>query len=248
MDSTLERALDELLDQQLRKSEGYVDEREDELETSRRRERQDPMYEVFGLATEPFFVARYGNGLQTSIHRNVGTFYEKAVRLIASHVFEIPESRLKYSMTVSTSTGEMTRTLDCYVSLADVPEAFKARVQSVIDHLTDHNPQLDLNRPTDLGIEIKGCEKSHDSKRVQAIENMGRHLCQQDVLPHFMLFCNLLPHTLEDRYKSVWAITQGDGSTDLIESLTSVDFKGFLDSRKERIRARVRRMVHDLTG
>ena len=137
------------------------------------RYRNDPLYSIFGLDSPEYIAAGLGGGTITSIHRKLGDIYEQSVATIFAHTLGISAADLSYSATIQ----EETRSADVYIQFDQVKEAKQRKAitefcAAELAKLTK-TPKVTL---IGLGMEVRHCYQTGDSKRTQADEAMARHL------------------------------------------------------------------------
>ena len=106
------------------------------------------------------------------------------------------------------------------------------------------NPNIKL---VGVGMEVRHCYQTGDSKRTQADEAMARHLLVSGILPLMPLFCNQSNPGIVARYKSVWVIKQGLEAYDLVKTFSGFDFLDFLERNRESFRKPVIELLRRLT-
>jgi hypothetical protein len=97
-----------------------------------------------------------------------------------------------------------------------------------------------------IGFEVRHCYQSADSKRVQADEAMARHCIVSGILPVMLIFCAQSNRSVVSRYRSLWVVTEGKASYDLVKAQTGFDFYAFLLANKETFRQPVVQMLKTL--
>ena len=106
------------------------------------------------------------------------------------------------------------------------------------------NPQINL---IGVGMEVRHCYATGDSKRTQADEAMARHLLVSGILPVMPLFCNQSNPGIVQRYQTVWVIKQGMQSYEMIREMAGYDFYSFLSRNKRRFRKPVLNLLRSLS-
>lgn len=98
-----------------------------------------------------------------------------------------------------------------------------------------------------IGMEVRHCYQTGDSKRTQADEAMARHLLVSGVLPIMPLFCNQSNPTIVRRYRSVWVVKEGVTSYDMVQSLSGYDLYDFMRRNSGDFRKPVIEMLKGLS-
>lgn len=106
------------------------------------------------------------------------------------------------------------------------------------------NPKVTL---IGVGMEVRHCYQTGDSKRTQADEAMARHLLVSGILPMMPLFCGQSNTGIVARYRSVWVIKQAAESYEAVRTLSGYDFYDFLYRNRADFRAPVIEMLRGLT-
>lgn len=213
-----------------------------------KRYQQDPVYSIFGLDSLEYLGATLAGGTVTSIHRKLGDLYEGCVRAIFSHALNLAPDKIVYSATIRSGETDETRSADVYLHFGLLPPRIGKRIkqwcQNEIRQLTA-SPQINL---VGVGMEVRHCYATGDSKRTQADEAMARHLLISGILPVMPLFCNQSNPGIVQRYRSVWVIKQGMDSYDMVRQMSSYDFYGFLRRNKDEFRQPVVNLLRRLTA
>jgi hypothetical protein len=118
-----------------------------------------------------------------------------------------------------------------------------AYCQAEVAKLTS-NPKITL---VGVGMEIRHCYQTGDSKRTQADEAMARHFLLSGILPLMPLFCNQSNPGIVSRYRSVWIIKQGHEAYDAVKTFSGFDFYDFLRRNREDFRRPVIDLLRSLT-
>ncbi len=212
------------------------------------RYRADPLYSIFGLDSPEYAAATLGGGTITSIHRKLGDIYEQAANTIFAHVLALEPSDLKYVARITSGEVDETRSADVYIEFARVKD--KARRGLIERHCARElskltkKPRLTL---IGVGMEVRHCYQTGDSKRTQADEAMARHLLVSGILPVMPLFCAQSNPGVIARYRSVWVVKEGAESYGLVKALSGYDFYDFLVRNREEFRKPVIQMLRGLT-
>ena len=208
---------------------------------------QDPVFSIFGLDTVEYLAATFAGGTVTSIHRKIGDIYEACVKIIFMHTLNLPLDKVTYSATIRNGDAEETRSADAYLQFDLLPPQTRQRVveycKTEVSKLAD-NPRIKLRG---VGMEVRHCYQTGDSKRTQADEAMARHLLVSGILPVMPLFCNQSNLTIIRRYSSIWVIKQGMEAYNLIKTFSGFDFYKFLKRNREDFRKPVIQLLGSLS-
>jgi hypothetical protein len=213
-----------------------------------KRYQEDPVYSIFGLDSIEYLGATLAGGSVTSIHRKLGDIYEGCVRTVFMHAFNLTAENVVYSATIRSGTADETRSADTYLQLDRVPAAARKRIsrfcQQELRQLTA-SPKIRL---IGVGMEVRHCYATGDSKRTQADEAMARHLLVSGILPVMPLFCNQSNPGIIQRYRSVWVIKQGMQSYDMIREMSGYDLYDFMKRNKRDFRKPVVDLLRSLSA
>jgi hypothetical protein len=213
-----------------------------------RRYREDPVYSIFGLDSTEYLAATLAGGTVTSIHRKLGDVYEGCVRAIFMHTYGLTADEVVYRATIRSGDSDETRSTDTYLQFDRLPQDARRRIGKYcgreLRQLTS-TPQVKL---IGLGMEVRHCYQTGDSKRTQADEAMARHLLVSGILPIMPLFCNQSNPGIVQRYRSVWVVKQGMESYDMVRAISAYDFYGFLQRNKEDFRKPILTLLRSLTA
>lgn len=208
----------------------------------------DPVYSIFGLDSIEYLGATLAGGTVTSIHRKLGDIYESCVRAIFMHVFGLTADNVVYSATIRSGDNDETRSADTYLQFDCLPARSSRRIANYCGRellrLTSA-PQVNL---IGLGMEVRHCYQTGDSKRTQADEAMARHLLVSGILPIMPLFCSQSNPGIIQRYRSVWVVKQGMESYEMVRELSGYDFYNFLSRNKEDFRKPILALLRSLTA
>lgn len=208
---------------------------------------KDPLYSIFGLDSAEYVAAALGGGTITSIHRKLGDIYEQSVATIFAHSLGISPADLTYSAKIQSGAAEETRSADIYIQFDHVKSR---RQRTVIEKFCAKELAKLTEKPRvtliGIGMEVRHCYQTGDSKRTQADEAMARHLLVSGILPMMPLFCAQSNPGIVARYRSVWVIKQGAESYDAIAILSGYDFYDFLCRNREDFRKPVIQMLRGL--
>jgi hypothetical protein len=206
----------------------------------------DPVYSIFGLDSPAYLAAALAGGTITSIHRKIGDAYEECVRIIFSAQYQLTAEQVQYKATISSGDRQLKRSLDVYFALKDIPrtrrESWASYADSQLKQISS-TPKVDIEA---IGFEVRHCYQSADSKRAQADEAMARHCIVSGILPVMLIFCAQSNRSVINRYRSLWVVTEGHASYDLVKVHTGFDFYAFLLANKEIFRQLVVEMLKRL--
>lgn len=212
------------------------------------RYRSDPLYSIFGLDSPEYVAATLGGGTITSIHRKLGDIYEQSVATIFAHSLEITPADLTYTARIRSGAKIEKRSVDVYIQLDRVSERKQRKVieKFCADELAKltTKPKITL---IGLGMEVRHCYQTGDSKRTQADEAMARHLLVSGILPMMPLFCGQSNPGIVARYRSVWVVKQAAESYATVQTLSGYDFYDFLHRNRDEFRKPVIEMLRGLT-
>jgi len=205
----------------------------------------DPVYSIFGLDSPEYIAAALAGGTITSIHRKIGDAYEECIRLIFSTEYHLSLEQTQYTALISSGDRQSRRSLDLYLPLRDIPSARVSWESYAYEQLGQISPAPKVAIEA-IGLEIRHCYQSADAKRVQADEAMARHCLVSGILPVMLIFCSQSNRSVISRYRSLWIVTEGRVSYDLVEEQTGFDFHAFLLANKETFRQPVISMLKRL--
>jgi hypothetical protein len=213
-----------------------------------KRYQEDPVYSIFGLDSIEYLGATLAGGSVTSIHRKLGDIYEGCVRAVFMHAFDLAAEDVVYSATIRSGTTDQSRSADTYLQFDRLPAEARKRIgkfcQQELQQLTA-SPQIRL---IGVGMEVRHCYATGDSKRTQADEAMARHLLVSGILPIMPLFCDQSNPGIVQRYRSVWVIKQGMQSYDMIREMSGYDLYEFMKRNKKDFRRPVLNLLRSLTA
>ena len=198
----------------------------------------DPLYSVFGLDTPEYIGATLSGGGVTSIHRKLGDIYQETVQAIFVHALGLNYDDVVYSAQIASGDISETRSADAYLQFDKLRPNDRKRIETFcnkeLKKLTP-NPQVKL---IGVGMEIRHCYATGDSKRAQADEAMGRHFLLSGILPMIPFFCNQSNPSIIRRYRdrSIWVVKEGRESYGLIHSLSGYDMLDFMYRNREDFR------------
>ncbi len=207
----------------------------------------DPVFSIFGLDSEEYLGATLAGGTVTSIHRKIGDIYEACVKTIFMKALNQSPTDVTYSTVIRSGDEEETRSADTYLQFDRLDPTSRKRVseycQAEVAKLTS-KPNITL---VGVGMEVRHCYQTGDSKRTQGDEAMARHLLLSGILPVMPLFCNQSNPGIISRYKSVWVIKQGIEAYDAVKTCSGFDFYDFLKRKREDFRKPVIELLRGLT-
>jgi len=208
----------------------------------------DPVFSIFGLDSPEYLGATLAGGTVTSIHRKIGDIYEACVKAIFMHTLNLSATQVTYSAIIRSGEEEEQRSADAYLQFDRLDNAARERVSAYcrteVAKLTP-NPNINL---IGVGMEVRHCYQTGDSKRTQADEAMARHLLLSGILPIMPLFCNQSNPGIISRYRSVWVIKEAHEAYDMIREMSHYDFYDFLRRNREDFRRPVIDLLRSLTN
>lgn len=211
-----------------------------------KRYREDPLFSIFGLDSPEYIGATLSGGTITSIHRKIGDIYEACVKLIFMATLNLTAENVIYSATIRSGDVEETRTADAYLQFDRLEKSKAKRIAAYCRNelrKLSARPQVNL---VGVGMEVRHCYQTGDSKRTQADEAMARHFLVSGILPIMPLFCNQSNPGIMRRYRSVWVVKEGMESYDLMKEFSGYDFYGFLTRNRDDFRAPVLTLLRGL--
>jgi len=208
----------------------------------------DPLYSIWGLDSPEYVSATLSGGTITSIHRKLGDIYQDAAKTIFVVALGLTPADVTYNAIITSGTKEETRSADAYLQFDKLREPARQRITdwcgAELKKLAA-NPQVKM---IGVGMEIRHCYQTGDSKRTQADEAMARHLLVSGILPVMPLFCNQSNPGVVSRYRSVWIVKQGMESYSMIKSFTNYDYYDFLRRNRDDFRAPIIAMLRRLSA
>jgi hypothetical protein len=208
----------------------------------------DPLFSIWGFDSNEYVTAALAGGTITSIHRKLGDIYQDAVKTIFMATLGQTPAHIAYSAVIVSGTKEENRSADAYLQFDRLKSPARERIvewcKAELGKLAA-NPKVDL---IGVGMEIRHCYQTGDSKRTQADEAMARHLIVAGILPVMPLFCNQSNPTVIARYRSLWIVKQGMESYDATRIFSGYDFYDFLKRNREDFRKPVIEMLRRLTA
>lgn len=208
----------------------------------------DPVYSIFGLDSPEYIAAALAGGTITSIHRKLGDAYEECVRTIFMTQYSLSREQVRYSAEILSGAVRLRRRLDVYLDLSALPDINHERWLAYAYErlkLFSEAPKVEISA---VGFEVRHCYQSADSKRVQADEAMARHCIVSGILPVMLVFCAQSNRSVINRYRSLWVVTEGHESYELVKAQSGFDFYTFLLANRETFRQPVIGMLNRLQG
>ena len=209
--------------------------------------RQDPVFSIFGLDSLEYLAATLAGGTVTSIHRKLGDIYEACVKTIFMQALNLSAADVTYSTIIRSGDREEDRSADAYLQFDKLKKPTRRRVsrycQGEVAKLTT-NPKVNL---VGVGLEVRHCYQTGDSKRTQADEALARHFLLSGILPVMPLFCNQSNPGILSRYRSVWIVKEGPEAYDVVKILSGYDFFDFLKRNRDEFRKPVIDLLRSLT-
>ncbi len=207
----------------------------------------DPVFNLFGLDSKEYAAATLAGGTITSIHRKLGDIYEGCVKTVFMDKFGLAADEVTYSAVIVVDEKEENRTADVYLEFERLKGPLRERVESIARReLGNLSGDLGVAMKA-LGMEVRHCYQTADSKRTQADEAMGRHLSMRGILPIMPLFCEHSNPTIMRRYRNTWVVKQGEASYSLVHELSGYDFHDFMWRNREDFRTPVINLLRSLT-
>jgi hypothetical protein len=207
---------------------------------------QDPVFSIFGLDSLEYLAATLAGGTVTSIHRKLGDIYEACVKMIFMQALHLSPAEVTYNTIIRSGDTEETRSADAYLQFDKLDDNARQRVlaycQTEVAKLTS-SPNINL---IGVGMEVRHCYQTGDSKRTQADEAMARHFLLSGILPVMPLFCNQSNPGIVRRYRSVWVIKQGHEAYDVVKTFSGFDYYDFLTRNREDFRTPVINLLRSL--
>lgn len=199
---------------------------------------EDPLYSIFGLDTTEYIGATLAGGGVTSIHRKLGDIYQDTVKTIFVHSLGLTYEAVVYSANIASGDISETRSADVCIEFEKLRPEDRSRIEIYCNEELNRlvaKPQLTL---IGVGMEVRHCYATGDSKRAQADEAMGRHLLLSGILPMITFFCDQSNPKIIRRYRdrSIWVVKEGQGSYELIRSLSGYDMLDFMRRNRDDFR------------
>lgn len=208
----------------------------------------DPVYSMWGLDSPEYVAATLAGGTITSIHRKLGDIYQDVIKAIFIAKLGQKTAHLSYSAAIPSGTKEEKRSADAYLQFNRLSEPARRAVvawcRTELKNLAAR-PRIKL---VGIGLEIRHCYQTGDSKRSQADEAMARHLLVSGILPVMPLFCNQSNPSVISRYRSVWIVKEGMQSYELIRDFTGYDYFDFLQRNRDDFRRPIIAMLRRLSA
>jgi hypothetical protein len=208
----------------------------------------DPLFSIWGLDSPEYATATLSGGTITSIHRKLGDIYQDVVKTILISTLRQRAEHVVYSAVIVSGTKEEKRSADAYIQFDRLAEPQRSQIKRWCNDELNKlaaNPQVKL---IGVGMEIRHCYQTGDSKRTQADEAMARHLLVAGILPVMPLFCNQSNPGIVSRYRSVWIVKQGMESYDTIRVFSGYDYFDFLKRNRRHFRQPIIAMLRRLSA
>jgi hypothetical protein len=208
---------------------------------------EDPVFSIFGLDSLEYLGATLAGGTVTSIHRKIGDIYEACVKTIFMDRLKQGPTDITYSTPIQSGNTVEDRSADVCLLFEKIGTEAKQRIleyaTAEVKKLTS-TPNINL---IGVGMEVRHCYQTGDSKRTQADEAMARHLMLSGILPIMPLFCNQSNSGIVARYRGVWVIKQGHEAYETVRILSGFDFYDFLKRNRDEFRKPVIELLKGLT-
>jgi hypothetical protein len=188
---------------------------------------KDPLYCIFGLDSLEYIAATLSGGTVTSIHRKLGDIYEDTVATIFVHRLGLSYEDVSYSASISSGDAVEERSADTYLQFDKLNHEDRTRIEQWCEaELLKHTSSPTI-RLVGIGMEVRHCYATGDSKRAQADEAMGRHFLLSGILPVIPFFCNQSNPSIIRRYRqrSIWVIKEGIESYQCVQALSGFDIR-----------------------
>jgi hypothetical protein len=198
----------------------------------------DPVFSIFGLDSTEYIAAALSGGTITSIHRKLGDIYEDSVATIIAHVFKQTAEQIKYTASIQVDEKVESRTIDAYIQFDRLTPALRRRALAFADkQLESLTRDLRVEFKA-IGLEVRHCYQTGDSKRKNADLAMARHLLLSGILPVIPFFCKQSNEGIIRAYElqATWIVKQGLDSYQLIKDLTGYDYFDFLKRNRSEFR------------
>lgn len=204
-------------------------------ETLAQRYSRDPLYSIFGLDSHEYITATLSGGSVTSIHRKLGDVYQDVVTTIFSHRLHLNYEDLIYSTPIASGGLNENRSADAYVQFDKLRPTDRKRIATYCNEELKKLTAKPRIKLIGVGMEIRHCYATGDSKRAQADEAMGRHFLLSGILPIIPFFCNQSNPSIIRRYRtrSIWVTKEGMESYDTIKLLADYDMYDFMYRNRE---------------
>jgi hypothetical protein len=195
-----------------------------------------------------YIAATLSGGTVTSIHRKLGDIYEDTVTTIFVHRLGLSYEDVSYSASITSGEVSEERSADVCVHFDKLRSKDRTRIQKwchgELLKLTS-SPKITL---VGVGMEVRHCYATGDSKRAQADEAMGRHLLLSGILPMIPFFCNQNNPSIIRRYKerSIWVIKEGLESYKSVHALSGYNMYDFMKRNREDFREPVIDLLRSL--
>ena len=248
--SSLEERLYDMTMGHLAKLEQYVPGRVKKAGGSRKdllkRYADDPIFSIFGLDSPEYMAATLAGGTVTSIHRKIGDTCEDCVTQIFMTTLNQTADQVTYSAVIRNGDIEEQRSADTYLQFDRLEPTARKRIRAYCQkelRALSSKPRVTL---IGVGMEVRHCYQTGDSKRAQADEAMARHLLVSGIMPLMPLFCNQGNPSILRRYRSVWVVRQGFETYDMIKTFSGFDYYDFMQRNREDFRKPVIEVLRSL--
>lgn len=211
------------------------------------RYQEDPLFNIFGLDSPEYVGATLAGGSITSIHRKLGDVFEGSVKTIFMDMLGQAAEHVTYSTIIMSGTASETRSADAFLLFERLHEEARQRIRAYCANelgLLTSSPQVSL---VGVGMEIRHCYQTGDSKRRQADEALARHFLVSGILPIMPLFCNQSNPSIVKRYRSFWVIKEGRDSYEMIKEFSGYDLLDFQMRNRDDFRAPILTMLRSIT-
>jgi len=207
----------------------------------------DPLFSIFGLDSTEYVAATLAGGTITSIHRKLGDIYESRVSAIFEHRLKLTPEELSYTANIVIDGETQQRSLDAYLQFDRIGAKHRVRVQRFAKQelaKLSQQPRISL---VGIGMEVRHCYQTGDSKRAQADEHMARHLLVSGILPIVPFFCGQSNRSIVRRYRSICVVKEAMESYDMVKMLSGFDYYAFLQRHRAEFRQPIINMLRGLS-
>jgi hypothetical protein len=207
----------------------------------------DPLFSIFGLDSPEYIAASVSGGTITSIHKKIGLIYEGCVKTIFMDRLGQSAEDITYRATIQVDNKQETRTADACLRFDRLAAKDRKRIEPYCQRelsLLSSSPQLNL---IGVGMEVRHCYQTGDSKRTQADEAMARSMLVSGILPVMPLFCDQSNPPIMRRYGAIWVIKQGIESYSMVKEFARYDFYDLLKRNRDDFRKPIIELLRSLT-
>lgn len=225
--------------------------------------KEDPVYSVFGLGSRGYEIAIAGNSVITSVHRQIGKAFEEITRgLIAKRLGYDDHDTFVQKRQGQALGMPVTREYDCVLDPTTLPDPLPPGFQRDLDEVLEEVRLTALETVTErveagkdmeflqpvrdaisqrgsldgIGMEIRHCYKSADSKRKQGDLQAVTAFAEQGVMPVMMVFCQ--EATQMDAYRNKgWGVLEASKAFEALEKLSGFALDIFLKDHQGQVRA-----------